>query len=451
MKDCYVDLSFNPKSTQKDSPKGYSDVVRDLAITFCRVSKSLPIFEKSDGIWKTQPHDWNPDHLYYSPCNTGKRQEKHQDQKLVDNSLVYCERKSISIPAELQLVANAWKLGNSHDICKQYTIWSSMAIIQHSLKYLEIEGLLEKPHVQQSLKQIGVSLHCEKSPNQHNNDSIINTDNESKVSGLPNNSLSANQIGTKSSSPLCSASDSDMVCSQHPYEADAITNSHTTKYVITCQKHDFINQPSTSGCTIYSKTAHCQKRRVDLQSRDVRDLNDSHKSLSEILHQKHDFQLSSFGCSSFTKRAHCLMASDDLPSKDERIQKRKRTISEDRLEKRSRLHLENESQASTSSITRFNGVTTPSSHCDSDILDQDVHSSNTEEEVDQDQSSNRIPVPDNIQDTGSSNTQLSGSGDEIPEHLLQYLNTYISCDDLEENLGEDLEQIDIQLKLWETS
>ncbi|CAG2239513.1 unnamed protein product [Mytilus edulis] len=59
MKDYNVNLSFNPNSTQEESPKGYSDVVRDLATTFCRISNSLPILVKKDGMWKTPPHDWN--------------------------------------------------------------------------------------------------------------------------------------------------------------------------------------------------------------------------------------------------------------------------------------------------------------------------------------------------------------------------------------------------------
>lgn len=392
MKDCYVDLSFNPNSTQKDSPKGYSDVVRDLAITFCRVSKGLPIFEKSDGIWKTQPHDWNPNHIYYSPCNTAKRYDKHQDQQLVDNLLSYCEKKSKSIPPELQLVVSPWKLKvkcklgksseickleKSHkicklekirEICKHYTIWSSMATIQHSIKYLEIEGLLEKPDVQQSLKQIGVSLHCEKGPKHLQCKSTVTTDNESKVSGLPYNPISDNLRDIHSSSPSSSASDSDIVCSQHPYEAKASTNSQTMKSVIKCSKPDFQNHPSTSCCTIYStllpcpdskgdlqytdesldipnsyksvceisgqepdfqpstssctidsKRAPCQENSVDLQPRDDRDLSDSHKSLPEISCEEPDLQPSTSGCSAFNKRPECQNVRDKVPS-TERIQ-----------------------------------------------------------------------------------------------------------------------------------
>ncbi|CAC5357536.1 unnamed protein product [Mytilus coruscus] len=325
----------------KDSPKGYSDVVRDLAITFCRISKGLHIFEKSDGILKTQPLDWNPNNLYYSPCNTGKRNEKHQDQKLVDNLLFYCESKSIPIPCALQQVVKAY--------------------------YLELEGLLEKPHVQQSLKQIGVSHHYEKGPKKLNNDSTINTDNET------------NQV--------------PQVVPFIPRQLPAKT--------------------------------------IQLA------LSDSHTSLSEISCQKLDFQLSS----SFTKRAQCLKVSDDLPSKDGRIQERKRAISEERSDKRSGLQVGNESQASTSSITRCNGKTTPSSHSD---VDQNVNSTvNTEEEVDQDPSSNRIPVPDNIQDADTSNDELIGSEDKILNHLLEYIDTYMSC----YNLDEELEYIDRQFKI----
>ncbi|XP_071175971.1 uncharacterized protein [Mytilus edulis] len=513
LKNCNFSISFNHVGRSKD----YSDIIRKFAVTFCRISKGLPILKKKDGIWKTPPHDWNPNNLYYDPCNTAKRHEQHLDQKLVDDLLSYCEKKSIPIPSELQLVVKAWKLKNKKEICKHYTIWSSMAVIQHSIKYLEIEGLLEKPDVQQSLKQIGVSLHCEKSSNQHNNDSTIYTDNKSKVSGLPMNSLSNNLRGTYSSSSLCSTRDSDIEfdCSQHPSEAKALTNSHSTKSVIKCSKPEFQNQPSTSSCTIYSKKAPCQDNRIDLQSIDERlefsdshtilpeisheethfqsstsscttyskrapcrensgdlqytderlDIPDSHKCVSEILCQKPDFQPSSSGCSSFIKRPECLNVRENVPS-TERIQKRRRPSSEERSDKRPKLHSGNESQASTSSITRCNGVTIPSSHCDSDIADQCVNSTGYMEDS-SDQSSNRITPPDNIQDTDSSKDDIFGPEDEIPQHLEEIIDRYIimSCDNLEENLeenfgedlehidrlfGEDLEHIDRLLKLWET-
>ncbi|XP_076109917.1 uncharacterized protein LOC143078819 [Mytilus galloprovincialis] len=511
LKNCNFSISFNHVGRSKD----YSDIIRKFAVTFCRISKGLPILKKKEGIWKTPPHDWNPNNLYYDPCNTRKRREKHLDQKLVDDLLLYCEKKSIPIPSELQLVVKAWKLKNNKEICKHYTIWSSMAVIQHSIKDLEIEGLLEKPDVQQSLKQIGVSLHCEKSSNQHNNDSTINIDNKSKVSGLPMNSLSNNLRGTYSSSSLCSTRDSDIDCSQHPSEAKALTNSHSTKSVIKCSKPEFQNQPSTSGCTIYSKKAPCQDNRVDLQSTDERlefsdshtilpeisheethfqsstlscttyskrapcrensgdlqftderlDIPDSHKCVSEILCQKPDFQPSSSGCSSFIKRPECLNVRENVPS-TERIQKRRRPSSEERSDKRPRLHSGNESQASTSSITRCYGGTIPSSHCDSDIADQCVNSTGYMEDS-SDQSSNRITPPDNIQDTDSSKDDIFDPEDEIPQHLEEIIDRYIimSCDNLEENLeenfgedlehidrlfGEDLEHIDRLLKLWET-
>ncbi|CAG2203834.1 unnamed protein product [Mytilus edulis] len=498
MKDYNVNLSFNPNSTQEESPKGYSDVVRDLATTFCRISNSLPILVKKMACGKHH-HMTGTNDLYYDPGNTAKRHEKDQDQKLVDDLLLYCEKKFIPIPSELQLVVKAWKLKTT----KKY------------VNTTQSEGLLEKPDVQQSLKQIGVSLHCEKSSYQHKNDSTINTDNKSKVSGLPMNALSNNLRGTYSSSSLCSTRDSDIDCSQHPYEAKALTNSHSTKSVIKCSKPDFQNHPSTSGCTIYSKKAPCQDNRIDLQSIDERlefsdshtilyersneethfqsstlscttyskrapcrensgdlqytderlDIPDSQKCVSEILCQKPDFQPSSSGCSSFIKRPECLNVRENVQS-TERIQKRRRPSSEERSDKRPRLHSGNESQASTSSITRCNGDNTPSSHCDSDIVDQCVNSTGYMEDS-SDQSSNRITPPDNIQDTDSSKDDIFGPEDEIPQHLEEIIDRYIimSCDNLEENLeenfgedlehidrlfGEDLEHIDRLLKLWET-
>ncbi|CAG2239514.1 unnamed protein product [Mytilus edulis] len=353
---------------------------------------------------------------------------------------------------------------NDKEICKHYTIWSSMAVIQHSIKYLEIEGLLEKPDVQQSLKQIGVSLHCEKSSYQHKNDSTINTDNKSKVSGLPMNALSNNLRGTYSSSSLCSTRDSDIDCSQHPYEAKALTNSHSTKSVIKCSKPDFQNHPSTSGCTIYSKKAPCQDNRIDLQSIDERlEFSDSHTILYERSNEETHFQSSTPSCTTYSKRAP---VEKKVVIYNTQMKEKTRPSSEERSDKRPRLHSGNESQASTSSITRCYGVTTPSSHCDSDIVDQCVNSTGYMEDS-SDQISNRIALPDNIQDTDSSKDDIFGPEDEIPQHLEEIIDRYIimSCDNLEENLeenfgedlehidrlfGEDLEHIDRLLKLWET-
>ncbi|CAG2206163.1 unnamed protein product [Mytilus edulis] len=140
------------------SSEGYTDIVRDIAITFCRIGKGLNILAKSDGIWKTPPSGWNPNQSYFSPCNAGKRKEKGQYQTLVDNLLTFCEYKNKAIPSELQSLTKAWKEKNTSEITKYYTIWSKTAIVKHSLQYLEKEGLLNKIHVQESLKHIGVIL-----------------------------------------------------------------------------------------------------------------------------------------------------------------------------------------------------------------------------------------------------------------------------------------------------
>ncbi|CAC5387431.1 unnamed protein product [Mytilus coruscus] len=134
--DLNVDLIFDTDNVTYISSEGYTDIVRDIAITFCRIGKGLSPLEKSDGIWKTPPSGWNPNHSYYSPCNAGKRKEKDKLRPLI----------------------KAWKQRKTSEITKSYTIWSKTAIIKHVLQYLELEGMLGKIHVQESLKQIGVIL-----------------------------------------------------------------------------------------------------------------------------------------------------------------------------------------------------------------------------------------------------------------------------------------------------
>lgn len=314
-----VEIFFNPKSKYENSLKGYSDVVRELAITFCRISKGLPIFEKSDGIWKNPPQDWNPNHLYYSPCNTRKRHEKHQDQKLVDNLLIYCERKSISIPSELQPVVKEWKLKNSNKIFKRYTIWSCVAKIQHSLKYLELEGLLEKQHVQQSLKQIGISfdIECQKCPKHLNNKSTIIKDNESKTTGHSINAVPDNHSRCSSSSE----SNLDSVCSEYPQQTRVFTKCKKKVSKLIYQETDFPNQPSTSKCSMYSKRSPCHGCRVGLQSsNDCFSQTNIHTRLSEIYCAEPDFQPSTSRCSIYTKQIQCKDLRDDLLSKQKRVE-----------------------------------------------------------------------------------------------------------------------------------
>ncbi|CAG2206165.1 unnamed protein product [Mytilus edulis] len=207
--DLNVDFNFDTDNVTAISSEGYTDTVRDIAITFCRIGKGLSPLEKSDGIWKTPPSGWTPNDSYFSPCNAGKRKEKGQDQKLVDNLLTYCESKNKAIPAELQPLLKAWKLRNTSEITKSYTIWSKTAIIKHSLQYLQLEGLLEKINVQESLKQIGVILDM-----QHWRCPSINKsctkDNDDKSKDL--HSSSSSDIETNSTASI--QINSDNPCTQ---------------------------------------------------------------------------------------------------------------------------------------------------------------------------------------------------------------------------------------------
>lgn len=151
------ELNFS-MSTFVDNTKGLADIVRDLAVTFCRLSKNFSVSEKSDGIWKQPPIGWRTSDEFYSPFNAGKRHGKNQDKTLVDNLLMHCETQKIHIPVELEPLTKAWKQKDSHRIQKLYSIWSNLVVIEHSLKYLQLETILDSPQVQNRLAKIGLTL-----------------------------------------------------------------------------------------------------------------------------------------------------------------------------------------------------------------------------------------------------------------------------------------------------
>ncbi|CAG2206162.1 unnamed protein product [Mytilus edulis] len=164
-----VDLIFDSEDDMCISNAGYTDIVRDIAITLCRTGKGLDPLEKSDGIWKKPPSGWCLTDEYFSPCNAGKRlgkckdpckkQRNCKDRKLVDHLLRCCETmvqeycKVNEKPVLIKLL-HAWKQENVQEVRKYHTIWSNMEVIDHSLKYLKLEGLLAKS--QTHLEKLGI-------------------------------------------------------------------------------------------------------------------------------------------------------------------------------------------------------------------------------------------------------------------------------------------------------
>ncbi|VDI61830.1 Hypothetical predicted protein [Mytilus galloprovincialis] len=152
-------LTFDPKEDKYFSSESYTDIVRDLVMTFCRIDKGLDPLEKSDGIWKKPPTGWCPTDDYFSPCNAGKRQGKCKDKKLVDKLLKCCETMvheycNANKKPVLLKILHAWKHENVQEVRKYHTIWSNIEVIDHSLKYLKLEGLLAKS--QTNLEKLGI-------------------------------------------------------------------------------------------------------------------------------------------------------------------------------------------------------------------------------------------------------------------------------------------------------
>lgn len=241
-----VDLIFDSREGNYFSSEGYTDIVRDIAITLCRICKGLNPLEKGDGIWKTPPSGWNPYHPYYSPCNAGKRQEKDLSQKLVDNLLTNCETNNIIIPSELHPLVTAWKQRNTSAISKSYTIWSKVAVVRHSLKYLKLEDFLEKKHVQQSLIQIGVILDtafwgC---PSVHKDSD--NIDDEIQIFGFNyhshNSPLSDDLLVIPTISSVKEVSRGKIKIDNQPMQLSPLTqatlsDSHTSSYQLESHTH----------------------------------------------------------------------------------------------------------------------------------------------------------------------------------------------------------------------
>ncbi|VDI81920.1 Hypothetical predicted protein [Mytilus galloprovincialis] len=154
-----VDLIFDSEEDMCVNNTGYTDIVRDIAITLCRIGKGLSPLEKSDGIWKTPPTGWCPTDEYFSPCNASNRQGKCKDKELVDHLIRCCETMvqeycKVNKKPVLIKMLHAWKHQNVQEVRKYYTIWSNMEVIDHSLKYLKLEGLLTKS--QTHLEKLGI-------------------------------------------------------------------------------------------------------------------------------------------------------------------------------------------------------------------------------------------------------------------------------------------------------
>ncbi|XP_076106922.1 uncharacterized protein LOC143075410 [Mytilus galloprovincialis] len=169
-----VDLIFDSEEDMCVSNASYTDIVRDLAITFCRIGKGLNPLQKSDNLWQMPPSGWcHPKKDFFSPCNAGRRRDKCTDKELVQNLLSCCETKIEEYCTEekkpvLIKLLNAWKHENVQEVRKYHTIWSNIEVIDHSLKYLKLEGLLAKS--QTHLEKLGIKPRELKESIQHSTD-----------------------------------------------------------------------------------------------------------------------------------------------------------------------------------------------------------------------------------------------------------------------------------------
>ncbi|XP_071181313.1 uncharacterized protein [Mytilus edulis] len=195
-----VDLIFDSEEDMCVRNAGYTDIVRDIAITLCRIGKGFDPLEKSDGIWKKPPTGWCPTDEYFSPCNAGKRlgkckdpckrQGNCKDRKLVDHLLRCCQTmvqeycKVNEKPVLIKLL-HAWKHKNVQEVRKYHTIWSNIEVIDNSLKYLKLEGLLAKS--QAHIEKLGIKPRA----------------TDSKESIQNSNDLSSRPIQGKQTNPKC--------------------------------------------------------------------------------------------------------------------------------------------------------------------------------------------------------------------------------------------------------
>ncbi|CAG2217748.1 unnamed protein product [Mytilus edulis] len=163
-KNCGLTLNFEITQTSQNLTvtKRKGEIItrtrRDLAVMLCKIIKGLNITDKCDGIWKTPPSKWPSDKPFYSPHNEKKRQGICQDTELVDNLIKYCKSNLVVIPPQYQDMVNAWKEGHLDELINFHTIYANIAKLEHSLKILQIEGILSKPDVIDILKKAGLTL-----------------------------------------------------------------------------------------------------------------------------------------------------------------------------------------------------------------------------------------------------------------------------------------------------
>ncbi|CAC5358632.1 unnamed protein product [Mytilus coruscus] len=164
IKNCGITLNFdltqpsqNSKTTKRKGEIG-TYIKRDLAVLLCKIVKGRPIHEKCDGLWKTPPSKWSTNEPFYSPHNGKKRQGKCPDEELVDNLIKYCKSNSVVIPSKYQGMVTAWNEKKSNELIEIHTIYANIAKLEHSLKHLQIEGILAKPDILDILKKEGLTL-----------------------------------------------------------------------------------------------------------------------------------------------------------------------------------------------------------------------------------------------------------------------------------------------------
>ncbi|CAG2206173.1 unnamed protein product [Mytilus edulis] len=411
--DLNVDFIFDTDNVTSISSEGYTDI--------------------SDGIWKMQPNEWNPNHSYYSPCNAGKRKEKGQDQKLVDNLLTYCESKNITIPADLQPLLKAWKQRNTSEITKYYTIWSKTAIINHSLKYLELEGLLEKCHVHESLKQIGLILDTQywrcPSPKK-----VTSTDNDDKSqdSGFSDTSHSSHCSDSQTANLTNS--------SQKVLSFQKIKDNQLAK--LTNSTNANLNATDDSSCGIDSHTNdHLCNTKFDLDNQ-WKELSNqtclkSDKANFSILTSKaqseHDVQhypvLSADSTNSKQKGNYKKISQNTSkrkrPNEDESYSDLKRPYISELVASSSSMNSDAETE-----ISDINNRITSDQYVDNIV--------NLLDDLEQDYSSTTGKA--SIQDSSSTTDQSSDVCNELPEYVQLYIDTVQNSYNPDDTLNIDIEQ-----------
>ncbi|XP_071131160.1 uncharacterized protein [Mytilus edulis] len=163
-KNCGLTLNFEITQTSQKFmvTKRKGEIItrtrRDLAVMLCKIIKGLTITDKCDGIWKTPPSKWPSDEPFYSPHNEKKRQGICQDKELVDNLIKYCKSNLVVIPPQYQDMVSAWKERHMDELINIHTIYANIVKLEHSLKILQIEGILSKPDILDFLEKAGLTL-----------------------------------------------------------------------------------------------------------------------------------------------------------------------------------------------------------------------------------------------------------------------------------------------------